>query len=219
MLDTERLYKHAWQAAASEAGYQLDDGLYLALVGRTNADGEQALAQRFGPGFPLARFRQRWAELWREHVEAFGIPLKPGLAEVLTYASAQALPVAVATSSDREYAAFSLARAGLDPRAFAHIVTGDQVARGKPAPDIYLAAARRLGLRPQRCVAVEDSEPGILAARAARMLAVLVPDLKPPSPAARAAADRVLPSLHELPPLLPHLRPSGQPPGGSPRPS
>lgn len=207
MLDTEQLYKRAWQAAASEAGYPLDDGFYFTLVGRTNPDGEQALAERFGPGFPLARFRRRWAEIWREDVEVSGIPLKPGLAQLLEYAAVQDLPVAVATSSDRDYALFSLVRAGLDTPGFAHMVTGDQVQRGKPAPDIYLAAASRLGVSPRRCLAVEDSDAGIHSAQAAGMLAVPVPDLKAPSPAARAAAYRVLPSLHEVPSLLAQLRP------------
>jgi HAD superfamily hydrolase (TIGR01509 family) len=202
MLDTEHLYKRAWQTAAAELGYRLGDDFYLTLIGRTTAAGEHALAERFGPGFPLARFQQRWAELWREDVERSGIPLKPGLAEVLDYLADNSIPVAVATSSDQNYAAYSLRMAGLDGRRFAHIVTGEQVERGKPAPDIYLEAARRLGTDPGRCLAVEDSDAGILSARAAGIIAVLVPDLKAPSPAARRAAYRVLTSLHDLVPLL-----------------
>ena len=99
MLDTEHQYKRAWQAAATELGYRLDDRFYLTLLGRTNAAGELALAGRFGPGFPLARFQSRWAELWRQDVDVAGIPLKPGLAELLRHLEAQATPVAVATSS------------------------------------------------------------------------------------------------------------------------
>jgi HAD superfamily hydrolase (TIGR01509 family) len=215
MLDTERLYQRAWQAAASHLGYRLDDGFYLTLVGLTNAAGERAVAERFGPSFPLARFRARWATLWREEVERSGIPLKAGLCEVLEHVAEREIPVAVATSSDQRYAAYSLSMAGLDGRRFAHLVTGEQVERGKPAPDIYLEAARRLGADPARCLAVEDSDAGILAARAAGMIAVLVPDLKAPSPAARAAAWRVLASLHELVPLLEQvgLPPAERPPG------
>ena len=85
----------------------------------------------------------------------------------------------------------------MDTRGFAHIVSGDQVARGKPAPDIYVEAARRLGAEPAHCLAVEDSDAGILAAHAAGMLPVLVPDLTRPSPEACNAAFRVLVSLHE----------------------
>ena len=202
MLDTERLYQRAWQQAASQLGYGLDDDFYFTLVGCTNAAGERALAEHLGPGFPLVAFRERWAELWRDEVRVAGIPLKPGLLEVLDSLAGRGIPVAVATSSDRDYAAFSLKMAGLDVRRFAHIVTGEQVARGKPAPDIYLEVARRLGVDPAGCIAIEDSDAGVLSASAAGMLAVMVPDLKPPSPAAREAALRVLTSLHEVVPLL-----------------
>ena len=202
MLDTERVYKRAWQQAASQLGYGLDDDFYFTLVGRTNAAGERALAEHFGPDFSLRAFRERWAALWREEVQVAGIPLKPGLSELLDYLAGQEIPVAVATSSDRAYAAFSLKMAGLDVRRFAHVVTGEQVGRGKPAPDIYLEAARRLGVDPADCIAVEDSDAGVLSASAAGMLAVMVPDLKPPSPAARQAAFRVLTSLHEVVPLI-----------------
>lgn len=206
MLDTEHVYQRAWQSAAAELGYRLDDDVYLTLVGRTNAAGESALAERFGPGFPLARFRERWAELWRDDVEASGIPLKPGLTELLAYLASRQIPVAVATSSDQQYVAYSLEMARLDGRRFAHIVTGEQVPHGKPAPDIYLEAARRLGVHPARCLAIEDSDSGILAARAAGMLAVLVPDVTTPSREAREAALRVLPSLHAVIPLLARRR-------------
>jgi beta-phosphoglucomutase-like phosphatase (HAD superfamily) len=77
------------------------------------------------------------------------------------------------------------------------VVTGDLIARGKPAPDIYLAAAGQLGVAPHRCVALEDSEAGIVAASAAGMVAVLVPDWVPPSAVAQRAASQVFPSLVE----------------------
>ncbi len=202
MLDTEHLYKSAWQRAASSLGFLLDDSFYFTLVGRTNEAGEAALAERFAPDFPLAAFRQRWEELWRAEVEAEGIPRKPGLTELLDYLSERKMPVAVATSSDRQYASFSMKAAGLALASFAQVVTGEQVANGKPAPDIYIEAARRLGIPPARCLALEDSDAGILSASAAGMIAVMVPDLKPPSQAARQAAFRVLTSLGEVADLL-----------------
>jgi HAD superfamily hydrolase (TIGR01509 family) len=202
MLDTEHLYKSSWQEAASLLGYLLDDAFYFTLVGRTNAAGEEAIAERFAPGFPLAIFRKRWEELWRAKVEAEGIPRKPGLTELLEYLSERRISTAVATSSDQQYADFSLKAAGLEPGGFAQLVTGEQVAKGKPAPDIYLEAARRLGVEPARCLALEDSDAGILSASAAGMIAVMVPDLKSPSPEASQAAFRVIHSLHEVIPLL-----------------
>ena len=104
---------------------------------------------------------------------------------------------AVATSTEAGDAAFTLRSAGLDTR-FGVIVTGDEVAKGKPAPDIYLEAAKRLQIAPEACIALEDSEAGILAASRAGMVPLLVPDdARRPSNIAVDAAFRVLPTLVE----------------------
>jgi beta-phosphoglucomutase-like phosphatase (HAD superfamily) len=89
-----------------------------------------------------------------------------------------------------------------DERCFDFIVCGDEVANGKPAPDIYLAAALGLKASPTECLVLEDSEAGIRAAYAAGMTPVMIPDLKQPSPETRALAYRVLPSLAEVVGLL-----------------
>ena len=196
MLDTESIYKMAWQKAAISCGYTLDDPFYLTLVGQPNPACEAALVNRFGLDFPIADFRARWSRLWKTDVETSGIPTKPGLAELLSFLRERRVCVAVATSSDRDYASLSLRAAGLET-PFDQIVTGDQVARGKPAPDIYLESARRLGLMPDACIAIEDSDAGVLAATSAGMTTVMVPDLKAPSPEARSAAFCVVPSLIE----------------------
>jgi beta-phosphoglucomutase-like phosphatase (HAD superfamily) len=196
MLDTEPLYKASWQRASAELGYDLDDPFYTRLIGRPTADCEQALLAQFGERFPLDMFRLRWAELWREDAADTGIVTKPGLHELLAFVEERELRAAVATSSEIDYATFSLQQAGLADR-FDVVVTGDQVARGKPAPDIYLEAARRLGVEPHCCIALEDSEAGIVAAAAAGMVGLLVPDSTRPSAAAVQAAYRVCDSLRE----------------------
>lgn len=194
MLDTEPLYKAAWQRACRELGFDFDDEAYAKVIGRPTHDGEAELVRTFGFDFPLETFRSRWPMLWQAETDAAGIATKPGLFELLTFAAQQGLQVAVATSSEAAYTEFSLRKAGLDGR-FPIIVTGDQIRRGKPAPDIYLEAARRLRTDPADCVAFEDSEAGILAASSAGMTALLIPDLTQPSDAAVQAAFRVLPSL------------------------
>jgi HAD superfamily hydrolase (TIGR01509 family) len=179
MLDTEPIYKAAWQRAAAELGFDLDDEWFSRLTGRPNRDCEREVLLRFGPEFPMPRF-----------------PLKPGLLAFLSFVEQHALSSAVATSSDSSFTEFSLRSAGLDGH-FDAVVTGDQIERGKPAPDIYLEAAARLGLEPPECVALEDSDAGVLAASAAGMVTVCIPDLKPPSEAAARAASCVLGSLDE----------------------
>lgn len=82
------------------------------MTSATNVAGERAVAEHFGQDFSPGRFRERWAEVWREEVRVAGIPLKPGLLEFLDYLADREIPVAVATSSDQDYAAFSLKMAG-----------------------------------------------------------------------------------------------------------
>jgi HAD superfamily hydrolase (TIGR01509 family) len=208
MLDTEPIYKVAWQAASAELGYELDDAFYARFVGRPTHDCERDLIARFGTAFPLDRFRILWPRRWKDDVAAHGIHQKPGLTELLGQLESRGLALAVATSTDADLTAFCLHAAGLD-RRFRVIVTGDEIAAGKPAPDIYLEAARRLDVDPAQCVALEDSEAGILAASRAGMVALLIPE-GAPSPAAVAVAFRVLSSLTEVAGVLWPPFPEGQ---------
>ncbi len=196
MLDTESIYKRAWQRAAVDCGHIIDDDFYSTLIGQPTDACESAIVERYGPEFPLPAFRLRWTQLWRTEVENSGIPRKPGLGELLAFLGTQQIPIGIATSSDRQFTALSLRAAGLEDR-FDQIITGDEVTNGKPAPDIYLEAANRLGVLPEHSVAIEDSDVGALAASAAGMIPIIVPDLNAPSPEARSVAFRVLPSLRE----------------------
>jgi HAD superfamily hydrolase (TIGR01509 family) len=201
LIDTEPLYKSAWQLAARELGVDLDDDFYATLIGRSNAEGEVLIARRFGDALPLDVFRARWPVLWAARIRDAGMPTKPGVVELIDFLEAHRLPVAVATSSDRAFTAFSLTAAQLADRLSLR-VTGDEIARGKPAPDIYLEAARRLGVDARACVAFEDSENGVLAASCAGMRVIMVPDLHQPSAAIAAIAAAVVPTLHDALPLL-----------------
>ncbi len=196
MLDTESINKVAWQTAARELGHPLDDEFYMTLLGRTTDDCESRVQAHLGRAFPMREFRARRRELWHARVGGEGIATKAGLRELIAFLVGRRVPLAVATSSHAGAAAISLEVTLLRPH-FAVVVTGDQVARGKPAPDIYLESARRLGVEAGACVALEDSDNGVRAASAAGMTTLMVPDLKPPSVEAAALAFRVLPSLHE----------------------
>lgn len=196
MLDTERIARLAWQQAVADVGFVLDDTRFLELVGRRDDDCEQMMLGWFGAGFPLTAFRRLCRTRWEQH-SASGISVKPGLTDLLGWIEDRGVPCAVATSSGAASAALKLVHSGLNGR-IACIVTGDQVTRAKPAPDIYLEAARRLGVEPSRSVAVEDSDAGIASAHAAGMLPIMVPDLKPPSLESRGKALSVFASLQEV---------------------
>lgn len=201
MLDTEPISRAAWQRAFAEMGFTLDEATFLSVVGRAQADLQRIFCTAMGPGLDFERahlLRQRY---FQEHVAARGIPVKPGLRALLDWLDAREMAKAVASSTTRAEVLARLALTGLQGR-FEEIVGGDEIKRGKPAPDIFLLAAERLGVNPERCLVLEDSENGIRAAHAAGMFPVMVPDLKPPTPEIRALTYRVLTSLTEAPALL-----------------
>ena len=193
MLDTEPIYWDSMQQAASELGYSFDSEMRAGFIGRSIPAWQATLMQTFGADYP--KFRSRRRQLWEQHVQEVGVARKAGLDELLHQLEEDDLLKAIATSSLRSDATLCLG--GLADR-FDTIVTGDEVERGKPAPEIFLLAAQRLGLLPEHCLALEDSESGALAALAAGMSVILVPDLKQPSAGLSAQVHRVCSSLHEV---------------------
>jgi HAD superfamily hydrolase (TIGR01509 family) len=199
LLDSEVVYRQAWTAAAAAQGHVLTVAAYAALVGNGIGNGERTVAAHAGPGFALAAFQAGWRAQWRRLVTDHGVPAKPGALALLDGAAARGIPLALVTSSHRAETMLVL---GPLARRFATIVTGDDVARGKPAPDIYLAAAARLGVAPGSGLALEDSPAGVLSAHAAGIPVIQVPDLTGITPASRDAASRVCASLTEVMGLL-----------------
>jgi len=201
MLDTERLAQRAWRRAAAEWDYDLPDDVFLAAVGRTAADTGTIFRANYGADFPFDAMYARKQELLHMLIETEGIPTKPGLFALLDRIEAAGLRKAVATSTARALAEKKLKQAGLLAR-FETMVCGDEIANGKPEPDIFLAVATALNVPPAQCMVLEDSEAGIRAAHAAGMIPVWVPDLKPPTADARPLAYRVCTGLDEVAQLL-----------------
>ncbi len=201
ILDTETLVRITWQRAAVDCGVDLDDALFLQLVGRNRRDSSEILQRRFGDTFAMEAFRTRCGEHWDLCIAESGIALKPGLVELLDRLDELGLPHAVATSTGYEGARRSLGVAGVLDR-FPVIVTGDQVERGKPAPDIFLRAAELLAVDPARCLALEDSPYGVMAAHAAGMTPIMVPDLVRPTDEIARLTYRIVSSLHDVLELL-----------------
>jgi HAD superfamily hydrolase (TIGR01509 family) len=198
MVDTEPLSRQAWDMAIRPFGHSLDDVTYRRMVGLRSDQSLQIMLQAFD--LPLTA--TELYELKNAHysqLRANGVPVMPGLWALLEVIEARHLPWGVATSSSRAQAEEVLAQLGLQERCHA-LAAGNEVPRGKPAPDIYLLVAQRLSVAPDRCLALEDSLPGSQAAVAAGMLTVVVPNGR--SPADFPHAHHVLPNLHEVIPLL-----------------
>ncbi len=201
LFDSERRTRAAWKIAMRSLGHDLDDAFYATLIGRKIAISEGMVAERFA--VDVMTFRERWRAEHHHLVTTGPVPPRPGALELIAWLEQRSIPRAIATSSIRSDAERTL---GAVIHRFHAIVTGDQVTRGKPDPEIYLRAAAALGIDPRECVALEDSEPGIAAAHAAGMRAMMVPDLKHPSAEVRAIAHGIYPSLiearHEIERLL-----------------
>jgi beta-phosphoglucomutase-like phosphatase (HAD superfamily) len=179
--------------------------LYNRFIGLPNAVAERMVAECFGAVFPLEDFRSGWRRCWGDLVAQEGISSKSGFSELILYLEGEGIARAVATSSEESDALFVLQDR---IKHFNAIVTRDQVPRAKPAPDLYLEAAARLAVAPALCLALEDSEVGLQAALSAGMRVILVPDMIPPSEAARKEAWHVFSSLHEVLDLLRRLLPA-----------
>jgi HAD superfamily hydrolase (TIGR01509 family) len=192
MVDSEPLAREAWRTFLAGFGHALDEETVDAMLGLRLMDSAQVVKERFGLPLTLEQIANRRAELLLAALPGNLQPM-PGLGEVLAAVDARGLRRAVATSSPKSYAPVALREVGVAD-GFAALVTGDMVERGKPAPDIYLAAAAVLGLPAAACLALEDSPNGVRAAKAAGMRCVAVPN-ELSAGLDLSAADEVLPSL------------------------
>ena len=194
LLDTESLYLQAMQAAARTFDREMTLDFCHSMIGVPGRECDVMIQDLYGPGFSIAEFRGRYSGIIKQLLEQ-SIPVKPGVAELLDFLDVLGLPAAVATASRRVTAEHHLGRAGLLDR-FKAVATIDDVERAKPHPDIYLEAARRLDVPPDRCIAFEDSSIGLTAAHAAGTMAIMVPDILQPLPEIRGKCLAVVDDLH-----------------------
>lgn len=201
MLDTEILSRRAWNRAMADWNLVIPDVTFRKMVGRTIVDVAKILQEDLQADLPIDQIVQRRSEYLEEQISQVGISLKPGLIDLLDWLEERHIPKAVASSTVREMVVHKLSVVALGDR-FQAIVSRDEITRGKPAPDVFLSAARDLAVPPRECVALEDSDPGIVAAHAAGMIPIMVPDQFQPTAEAKALAYAVLPSLVDVRQLL-----------------
>ncbi len=201
LVDTESLAMEALVAAAAEAGLDLPAGFFHLMIGLPADQCCTLMLDRLGADFPTEPFFAAAEVRKLELVRNGRLTLKPGAAELLSLLERRGTPKAVATSSGRAKARHHLEAVGIAQR-FDAVVTRDDVARGKPYPDLYLAAAGALGTAPPRCLALEDSYNGVRAARAAGVPVVMVPDLLPPTDEMRELCAAIVADLRGVGPLL-----------------
>ena len=198
IVDSEHVWDEVREELARERGGRWHEGAQRDMMGMSSVEWSRYMHDVIGlaepPGEISAEVVRRLAARYRAD-----LPLIPRAREAVLRVG-ERWPLAVASSSNRPIIDLVLDEAGLTS-AFRATVSSEEVPRGKPYPDVYLEAARRLGVAAERCAAVEDSRNGILSARAAGMRVLAVPNPRyPPGPEALAAADDVLSSLADLTP-------------------
>jgi HAD superfamily hydrolase (TIGR01509 family) len=179
MLDTESPVVPIWAAVAREMGWVIDDEVAFKTIGIDDPSSRALFAGAYGPDFPYDRIREEVYRRIRAEAEEKGIPHRPGLVTLLDHLAALRVPLGVATSAGRAVAEWKLLHGHIRER-FSVLACGDEVRRGKPAPDVFLLAAERLGRAPADCVGFEDSPPGLMALHAAGIPSVFVKDLLEP---------------------------------------
>lgn len=179
VLDTEKLYARFWREAAAALGYEMSYEQALGMRSLSSTAGQAQLESYFGKGVSRAEFRAKRIELMDAYIDIHGVDLKPGILELLDYLDEHGIKAAITTSSPLERVRRYLGPHGLLER-FERLCSGAEVAHGKPEPDIYLYGAACLGLKPEECLAVEDSPAGVLSAYRAGCMTVMVPDLDQP---------------------------------------
>jgi HAD superfamily hydrolase (TIGR01509 family) len=179
LIDSERLMIGCAMVALRELGHPEREDVLISMVGLVNDQCDQIMQDAFGPSLDLAEFHG----VWRGHVLAAygrGIPLRPGVRDLLEHLTLKGTPIAVATNSRTDPAKSHLRTAGIDHYFGPLRILGrDLVAAPKPAPDLFLHAATVLGTDPAHCLVFEDSDAGTVAGRAAGMQVVQVPDMRP----------------------------------------
>jgi HAD superfamily hydrolase (TIGR01509 family) len=200
LLDTEIVYRAAMIEAGAMFGITFTGEIYASMVGKTNPESAVLLRGLYGEDFPVqAYFERVWSDV--EDLLEAETKLKTGVIEILDYLDDIGLPRAIATSNGIASVEKYLGRFDLLHR-FNAVVANADVQRHKPHPDPYLEAARRIGIDPTQCLALEDSHPGVRAAHAAGMMTVMVPDILDPNEEMHDKCIHIADSLHVVLDLL-----------------
>jgi HAD superfamily hydrolase (TIGR01509 family) len=199
LVDSEGPWDAAREQVALEHGGHWSEHAQRDMMGMSSREWSRYMREELGvelePDGISREVVARMERLYRER-----LPLIDGAREAVERVAD--LRLGLASSANRPLIELALELAGIQ-ELFAATVSSEEVARGKPAPDVYLEAARRLGLAPEACAAVEDSQNGILSARSAGMRTIAIPNPAfPPEPDALAQADVVLASIRELTPAV-----------------
>ena len=200
MFDTEALWARYWEVSLSEFGYGFTRRFMTDSLGINKVRQLEVLREHYGDDMPAEEVFDRCEGLVDDHISR-EVPKKPGLDELLAWLRDPGVPMALASSSPMHEIEACLSSTGTR-RFFDTIVSGAEVGRSKPAPDVFLAAAERLGVEPATSLVLEDSVAGVQAGAAGGFVTVMVPDLAQPTDQIRSLAHACCADLNEVVSLL-----------------
>lgn len=204
MFDTERLSNMGWKQAVAQQTQDISNELFEktfnSMLGTNNANCRR-IANELLPGFDFDKGNAACCAFMDEYMETHGIPIKPGLFELLDRLEELGIKKCVATSTAKERATHKLKMAGVAHR-FEVIVGGDEVIVSKPDPEIFIKAASACGISPESCIVLEDSAAGAMGGYLAGMRVIVIPDILQPSEETRKMASIVCKDLHEVAQLI-----------------
>lgn len=204
IFDSERLFMKHLIKIANEYGYTITKEMYVNTLGLAGENLRKKMNEYCGPDYPLREIGEKSRVSMKEEIMTDGLPVKPGIRDLLEYLKNKEIPVAVASSSPKRHVTEYLEITGL-LNYFRLVIGGESVANSKPAPDIFFKVADELHMPFNKCMVLEDSENGIRAAYNARMIPVCIPDLKYPCDDVAGLADIILNDANELIDILEKL--------------
>ena len=178
LVDSEPLSLEAFVRALIDQNIQYPRDELTKFCGRSSSESMQIVIEETGCQIDRERYLNAKVDNYKQLVDERGLRVFDGVFDLLDELKKAGVTLAVATSGPREKVDTSLRLTGLDTR-FGVVVSGDDVPRGKPAPDVFIEAARRCGVKPETCVGIEDTFPGLKAVRAAGMRVVAVANTFP----------------------------------------
>jgi len=200
LMDSEQLWNQSKQEVVRESGGRWREDAPTAMMGMSSPEWSRYMRNALGVPMAIDEINRAVVERMEQHYREH-LPLLPGAVEAVRSLHRH-WPLALASSANREIIDFALDAAGL-AREFSATVSSEEVEHGKPAPDVYLEAARRLEVSPDRCVAIEDSSNGLRSGAAAGMAVIAVPNHHyPPDDDALALAATCVSTLLEITPEL-----------------
>ncbi len=197
LFDTERLCRDSWLTVAEERGLPGMEEIFSRCIGRNANDSRKIVLDAYGEEFDYEGFREQASAWFWNYIEKNGLPVKPGVREILSWLREREWTVGLASSTRRSSVLNHLEQAGITDY-FKVIISGDMVEHSKPRPDIYLLACRELGVEPEQAYAVEDSPNGIRSAHAAGMCPLMVPDMIAPDGEMRKLSAGIFGNLGEV---------------------